>query len=215
MQDQELISLWKSYDQKLEKVLTVNKEILFSLTQEKLNRSIGSLRGPKLTVLFFGIPFTILLYFLTFIAYSAGGIFPMIGFGSISLILTGLIIGYSYHLVLINQIRRSGEIAVVQRKLASLTISSFNLTRLGILQLPFWSICWMSMDALTQSPFIYGGVNLAVFLGLTFLAFYIYKRLDFRQRNSKVSRIFLAGKEWEPLVKSAEILEEMDLLVNG
>jgi hypothetical protein len=209
MKDIELVDIWKSYDQKLDEVLTLNKEIVFELTKEKVGKTIRTMRRTKKTMLFIGIPYTLFLYILTFIGYNAEGIFVLIGFGSISLIMTAIIIGYFYHIYLINSISRAQEVFDVQKKISELKISSFNIVRLSIIQIPFWSICWMSLDAFKKSPIIYGGVNLIVLLGLIYLSVWLYKSLNPRNTNSKVREFFLSGTEWEPIKKASEILEQL------
>lgn len=209
MKDNELMSLWKSYDQKLDNVLSINKEIIYDITRKRLNATVGVMRRPKMTMLTLGIPYTILLYSITFFAYKAGGIFVTLGFGAISAIMTAIIIAYCYQLYLINQISRSQEVVDVQKKIAELKISSFNTARLSVIQLPFWAVCWVSLDAVKSSPVWYGGINLMVFLGLTYLSYWLYKRLSVRNTYAKVSRFFLSGKEWDPIIKASEILEQL------
>lgn len=205
-----MLNIWRSYDQKLEMVLSLNKKIVEDMTKDKINKTIGSMGRPKRMMLAIGIPYTLFLCFITFIAIEAGGLFVAIGFGAISLVMTGVILGYIHHLYILGQINRSEQIVDVQRAISKLKISTFNITRLALVQLPFWSICWMSLDALKSSPIWYGGVNLMVFLGLAYLAVWLYRRLDIQNRDSKVSRFFLAGNEWEPLVKASNLMEQLD-----
>lgn len=209
MKDIELIDIWKSNDQKLDEVLSLNKKIIFYLTKEKARKTIGLMRRPKKVILLIGIPYTVLLYILTFIGYKADGVFVTLGFGSISLIMTAIIIGYFYHLYLINSINRSQEIVDVQKKIAGLKLSSFNIIRLAIIQIPFWSICWISLDALKKSPLIYGGANLIILLGLTYLSYWLYRSLSPHNSNLRIRRIFISEAEWEPITKASEILEHL------
>jgi len=209
MQDDELLSIWKSYDQKMEEVLSINRTLIYELTKGKLNTTINKLRRPKRVLLCMGIPYTLLLYLITLVAYQADAFFVTRGFGAIALIMTTIVILYLYHLYLIDQISNSDDILYVQEKLSSLKLSSFNCARLAVFQLPFWSMCWVSVDALKNSPILYGGVNLAVFLGLTYLSYWLYKRLSIQHADSKVSRFFLSGIEWEPIIQSSNILEQL------
>ena len=209
MKDKELISIWKSHDQKLDDILSINKDIMTELTKTKLNNTIGSMRSPMRLLLLLGIPYTLILYLITWVAFMAAGFFVVLGFGILSLIMTAIIIGYCYHLVLIRHINSSEEIIVVQKKLAELKVSSYNMIRLSIIQLPFWSICWISLEALKQSPFVYGGINLIVFLGLAYLSYWLYKKLSLEINDSTGSRFFLSGKDWEPIEKSLAILEQL------
>jgi len=162
MKDNELLEIWKSNDQKLDQLLSLNQEFIHRMTKDRLKNTIERMHKPKRLALLVGLPYTLLLYAITLIAFKADGLFVVIGFGSISLIMTIIIIAYFYHIYLINQISNTQEIITAQRKLAKLKLSSFNITRLAIIQLPFWSICWMSLDALKNSPFLYGGVNLLI-----------------------------------------------------
>ncbi len=209
MQDNELINLWKSYDQKMEETLSLNKRILYELTKGKLDKTLLTMRRPKITMVLIGIVYTLLLYLLTFIAYMAGGVFVMLGFGAIALLMTALIIFYCYQLHLIHQISNSDEIIFVQERLSRLRLSSFNCVRLAVLQLPFWSVCWISLDALKHSPFLYGSVNVLVFVGLTYLAYWLYSNISLQQPHSKISRFFLSGSGWEPIIKSRNLLEQL------
>ncbi|MEN0046750.1 MAG: hypothetical protein AAF806_06825 [Bacteroidota bacterium] len=209
MQEKELLELWQSYDQKLERVLSLNQEMVYEMTKNKLNATLSTLRLPKRIMLLIGIPYTLLLYFITFIAYQAAAVFVTFGFGAIALIMSTIVISYCYHLVLIHQISHSKEIIEVQKKLAELKLSSFHTARWAMLQLPFWSICWMSWNTLKDSPLIYGGINLSIFLGLAYLAYWLYRQLDMEHQNSWVSRLLLSGREWEPIIKSSEILEQL------
>lgn len=209
MNENELLNIWKSYDQKLEQVLSLNKEILTNINKDKLNRTIGPLRGIKKIMLLIGIPYTLLLFFISFIGYKVGALFVMFGFGSIATIMTGIIISYIHHIYLIQQIMHSEEIMDVQHKLSKLKISSFNVARLAVIQFPFWSICWMSIKALIDSPIVYGGINLIIFLLLSYVSYWLYKRLDIQNEDSKVSKLFFSGSEWEPLQKASGILEQI------
>jgi hypothetical protein len=209
MKDIEIENIWKSNDQKLDEILSLNKEIVYDLTKEKARKTIGTMRKPKRAMLIIGIPYTIFLYLITFIGFKAGAIFVTLGFGLISLIMTAISIGYFYHLHLINSISRLQEIVDVQKKIAELKISSFNIARLALVQIPFWSICWLSLDTLKKSPMLYGGVNLIVFLALAYFSYWLYKGLDLKNSNSKIGRLFLSGAEWEPIIKASEILDQL------
>lgn len=211
MKDKKLIELWNTQNEKLEKSLKLNREIILHLTKRKLNETIGKLRLPKLTALFIGIPYVILLGLITFIAYKAEATIVFIGIGLIALLMLGLIGGYIYHLHLIRQIQGTDDIITVQKQIANLKISSYNLTRLALLQIPLWSVCWISLDTLKSSPLVYGGINLIVFLALCYTTYMLFKKLDVKNhKDSQVYNFFFSGGEWDPLIKSSIILEEIN-----
>ncbi len=207
MNDQELLDIWKTQESKMDEVLEINKHLVFEVTKSRLQKTIGKLRRPKFIALFIGIPYTILICAIAVIAFLAGGIFHAIGFGAIALIMTLTVCLHGHQLYLINQINGADEIQHVQERLSKLHLSSYNCIRLAVVQLPFWSICWISMDALLDSPLIYGGVNLLVLGGLTYLAYFLYTQLSPSKPHSKVRQFFLSGSD--PLTKSADILEQL------
>lgn len=209
MDNIELQNIWKTYDHKIEQLIVINKDIAVNLSKQQLNQQIGKLYRPKWIAIFIGIPYTLLLIVVTTIASMAKAYFVAIGFGTIALIMTLLLLHYCYQLYLISQVRNNEEVLPTQQQLSKLRISSFKSLRLSVFQLPFWSICWVSVDALKESPFIYGGVNLLVFSLLTYIAYWLYDQLSYKHEKSKIRDFFLSGREWEPILKSAEILEQI------
>jgi len=209
MENIELQNIWKSYDQKMESMLVINKELAINLTRHKLNKQIGRLYRPKWTAILIGIPYTLLLIAVTTIASIAKAYFVAIGFGAISLIMTILLINYFYHIYLISQVKSNEDILSTQQQLSKLRISSFKSINLAVFQLPFWSICWVSVEALKNSPFIYGGINLLIFFLLAYISYWLYQKLSYKSEKSKIRDFFLSGNEWEPILKSAELLEQI------
>lgn len=209
MKEDDIFNIWKSHDQKLNQVLTLNRRIVYEVTRNKLNKNIDALRWPKSLMLVLGIPYTLILCFITWVAFSAEAYIMMFGFGVISLIMIGVIFGYIYHLVLIARINRSEDIIEVQMKIALLKISSFRIARLSILQIPFWSICWTSISGLMAAPILYGGINLILFLGLSYGAVKLYRNLSLDEPDTAIYKLFFSGSEWEPIVRASEILEQL------
>ena len=209
MENIELKNIWKSYDQKISSMLEINKDIAINLSKQKLDKQISRLYRPKWTAVLIGIPYTILLIIITIIASIANAYLVAIGFGAISLIMAILLGNYFYQLYLISEIRNSDEVLSTQQQLSKLRISSFNSLNFAVFQLPFWSICWISIEALKESPLVYGGINLLLFLILGCISYWLFQKLSYNQKESKVRDFFLSGNEWEPILKSTEILEQI------
>ena len=209
MENIDLANIWKSYDQRIEDMLVLNKEIAIILSKQKLDKQISRLYRPKWTAVLIGIPYTVILIAITLIASIANAYFVAIGFGAISLIMSILLGNYFYQLYLISDIRRSDEVLTTQQQLSKLRISSSNCIYFAVFQLPFWSICWISMEAFKESPFVYGGANLLVFLILAYISYWLYKKLNYSHKESKIRDFFLSGNEWLPILKSTEILEQI------
>lgn len=209
MDNIELQDIWKSHDQKIQSLLTINKQVALDLSRQKLDKQIRRLNRPKWSAVVIGVPYTMLLISITIVATVSNAYMVAIGFGAISLIMAILLGNYFYQLHLISEIRNSDEVLHTQQQLSKLRISSFNSLIFAVFQLPFWSVCWISIDAIRESPFIYGGVNLIAFLILTFISYWLYKNLRHDHKESKVREFLLSGSEWEPIARSAEILEQI------
>lgn len=209
MDNTELQRIWKSYDQKIDDMLAINKELAIDLTRRKLSGEIRKLYRPKWTAIFIGVPYTFVLIAITVIASLAKAYLVAIGFGVIALIMTLVLISYFYQLCLISRIKNNEAVLTTQHQLSKLRIASFQSLNLAVFQLPFWSVCWMSIEALRESPLIYGGINLSIFLLLTYLAYWTYQKLSYKTKDSKVRDFFMSGREWDPILKSAELLEQI------
>ena len=209
MDSNDLQAIWKSYDDKMENILAVNKAVAIDLTRQKLHKQISRLNRPKWFGVIIGVPYTVLMASVAMIAVLAQAYLVALGFGAIALIMAVLLGNYFYKLYLIDQVSNSEDVLSTQEQLSKLRLSSFRSLNLAVFQLPFWSVCWVSIDALLESPLLYGGVNLMVFLLLAYLAFWLYQKLSDSSKQSKVRDFFLSGWEWEPIVKSAALLEQI------
>ena len=210
MNDKELLQLWNSYDQKLDQVLKLNQDMTMELTKNKLQSTINRMIWPKRLIFLLGMPYTLILLIITKITFESEAYVMSLSFGIISLTMLITLVSYIYHLFLISAINRDDSVRNVQERLAQLKLSSFALTRMTVFQLPFWSLCWFSINAFKNSPILYGGINIIIFLGLSLVAWWIYRSLG--NKESKISKMVFSGIEWEPLEKSSDILEQLKAL---
>lgn len=215
MDNKELMTLWQSQNAKLDEVLQLNRILANELTRKKLRKTIAGLRTPKWILLLIGIPYVCLLWFLVFIGVQAGGVFFAGGFALIAVIMSVVVGTYAYQLYLIGTVDRSEGVVEVQTALARLKLASYNTVRLSLLQIPFWSLSFTSMDALRDSWLVYGGVNLLIFLGLVYLTYWLWQRMDIRHPDDRVRRFFRSGPEWVPLERSTELLRQLEELEEG
>ena len=214
MNENELLTVWGKHNEKLNEVISINKAILRNTLKQNLNSTIGQLRSPYNRTILLGVPYTVVLYILAFIGYTASAPFVFVGFAAIALFMTILLAGYIYQTRLIHQIQSTDEIIQVQENLARLKLSNYRLTRMAIWQLPFWSICWVSLNALKSDPWLYGVVNFGVFIILTSISFYLFRGLSIKNRSSRIYEIFMSGRDWEQINKSHEIIEEIIGTIN-
>ncbi len=206
---------WQAYDRKLDNILSINKDIAVQLARQKLNQQIGRLYRPKGMAVFIGLPYTLLLLVVASITFLAEAYFMALGFGGIALLMVIVLSLYFYQIYLISRIKRADEILRTQQLLAQLRLASFRSLTLSVFQLPLWSVCWISINGLQHDPLVYGGVNLLIFLGLSYLAYWLHQRLSYKHKDSRVRDFFLSGSEWEPLQRSTEILQQIKAYKRG
>jgi len=210
MKDIELTEIWKSYDQKLNKTFSLNNQLVEEITMLKVINLLKKLKAPKRRAILIGVPYILFLFFLAFIGYKANAPFVMIGFGSIAVFMIIVMAFYIYQIHLINKIDNNQSIIETQKRISNLKVSSFNTLRITILQIPFWIICWISFDTLKNSPFLYGGINLILFIGFSYFIYLIYKKINISNLNSKVNKFLFSGYEWKTLIESSKLLKELN-----
>jgi|GEM_PF-2176651 len=214
MNDNEILTLWKTYDQQLKKVLAVNQQMAEEVTQLKVKKLLsGTARVKKFTILV-GCLFLALCWMAVIAGLKAGAVFFTVGFGAIALINASLVIAYFYHLYLIQKIDTSDSIVSVQENLSRLKISGFKITRLSLVQIPCWFVCWISYDAFLGSFWSYGVISIFFVLGSGYGTYWLFKNLHIDHLDSKISRLFFSGLDWDPIVQSVRILEQVKAYKN-
>jgi hypothetical protein len=205
MNDIEIKKIWQSYDQKLDQILLLNKELTTEMTKSKAKSLISKIRPYKYVGLLFGIPWLILVNFLCFIGIKSGGIFFPISFGVISIIYYIAIGIYIYHLFLVNQINRSDSVIEVQEKMAEIKSSDILATRIAILQIPLWSIFWLDV----YSELIYLIIPGIIFLAFCLITIYLFVNIKASNMHKKWMKFLFSGSEWNALIRANDLLEEI------
>ncbi len=210
MEDAALINLWKSYDKKLEEVLTINKKHTEEITQMKVQTFLSSMKPLKIFTLVVGILWVGFVDVLILNLFSIASPFFLISAG-IQVLLTKLAIGiYLYQLVLIQQIDTNQPVVATQHKLAQLKSSTLWVARLLFLQLPVWTTFFWSEGIFTSDNLPFLVINGAITLLLTYVAIWLFFNIKFENRDKKWFRLIFNGKEWTPVLKSMELLREIE-----
>lgn len=199
MNDQEILSLWKSQDQKIERVMAINSKLLKSQISEKAKKSLSGLKAEKITGILVGIPYLLILGAISFAGLKSGhiaGNYFLISILMIFLINLKIFADYVRHLVLSYQIEFSGAVTTIQKQLIDLRLSLIRSVRFIGFQLPFYSTFHLDSSWFPSQANLAGIVIQVLITGLfTFAAIWIF--LNFKPENSE-NRIvqelfFLAG----------------------
>ncbi len=210
MEDKEIINLWKSFDKKLEENLMFNKKNAEDITKMKVKSFLLSMKPIKIFAILVGIAWVGFVDIIIFNLFNIANSFFLIS-AIIHVLLTKLAIGiYLYQLILIHQVDISKSILETQTKLAILKSTTLWVARLLFLQLPVWTSFYWNKSMLENGNIWLYMLQFTITISLTYLAIWLFINIKFENRNKKWFRIIFNGNEWSPVMKSMELLNEID-----
>lgn len=210
MEDTEIINLWKSYDKKLEENLLFNKRNAEDITKIKVHSFMASMKPLKIFIILFGIFWVGFVDILIINLFHIASPFLLVSAG-IHVLITKLAIGmYLYQLILIYQVDISEPILATQNKLASLKSSTLWIARLSFLQLPVWTIFYWSKGMLENGNIWLYMIQFTITASFTYLAVWLFFNIKYENRNKKWFQFIISGIEWNPVIKSMELLSQID-----
>ncbi len=214
MNELELKKLWQTTHDKLEANFVINKKNTEDITQVKIHSILGSMKPIKIFTLLVGILWVgigavalISIYLNSFAQANKFFLFSasiQVGLTAIALYI------YLYQLVTIYQLDITDSIIRTQEKLVNLKISTLWVTRILFLQLPVWTTFWWNETMLTDWGILQWAVTLFFTIIFTFIAIWLFFNIKYENRNKQWFQFIFSGKEWTPLMKSMELLEQVE-----
>jgi hypothetical protein len=116
---------------------------------------------------------------------------------------------YIYQLIEIYQIEIYDPIIQTQEKLAQLRLSTLWSARILFLQLPVWSTFWWNESMFQSWNIFQWSFTLLITISLTFIALWLFVNIKLENRNARWFKLIFNGKDWTPLMKSMELLEQV------
>ena len=209
MEEIEIINLWKAYDQKLSENLSFSKENAIEITKLKAQSLLSSMKPTKIFTILVGIIWVSFVNWLILSFYNVANPFFLIS-AAIQSLLSMLAIGvYIYQYFLIQRVDISEPIVKTQEKIATLKTSTLWVTRFLLLQLPVWTTFYWNKSMLEN-----GNLFLLIFQGIIttvtiFAAIWLFFNIKYENKDKKWFKILFSGKEWNPLMASMEMLEQI------
>ena len=117
---------------------------------------------------------------------------------------------YLYQLITIYQVDISDSILTTQKRLGSLKISTLLVTRILFLQLPVWTTFWWNETMFQKWNVFQWLITGSVTLAFSFAAIWLFFNIKFKNRDKKWFKFIFNGSEWAPLIKSMDLLEQLD-----
>ncbi|MES2652831.1 MAG: hypothetical protein V4663_13905 [Bacteroidota bacterium] len=210
MDNLEIINLWKQYDEKLEKTLSINHKLINELQQQKAKNALKSARNYKWFAVVTGIVYAALITYFLYYLGPLASIFIKFSVG-IHLAVTLIAIGmYVNQLVLIRQIDCSENIIQMQQKLASLKASTVKVIGICFLQAPVFATWNITFKMITETPLNFWFIQMPIVALFTFAGIWLFKNIDIKNMDKKWFKIMFYGVEWSSILKSGRFLKEIE-----
>lgn len=207
MQDMELIALWRSYDRKLEENLRLNRQNAETITLIKIKSLLRSMAPLKIFTVVTGILWVGFLTAVLYGTYHFASPFFWVSI-LIHVLLLSVVIGiYGYQLVLIYQTDISEALVTTQYRLASLQSTTLLIARLMFIHIPVWCTFCIS-EKMLQTP-VWLSIHLGITIVFFIIAIWLFFNIKIENRDKKWFRMLFSGKDWEPVLKSAEMLKDI------
>lgn len=214
MNENELKLLWQISNERLANCLTTNKQTAEDLNRLKAGNLLSSMKPVKVFTLMVGIVWVIALgsFLVHLLVNHITEISLFFLCSAIAqVLLTAVAIGvYLYQFDLINNIDFSAPVLEIQEKLSKLKISTLNVTRLLFLQLPLWTTFYWNEEMFVVENWWLWIFQVFVTVSLTFLSVWLFLNIKYENRNAKWFQWIFNGREWQPLLRAMELLDQIE-----
>lgn len=206
----EIVERWKSYDKKLEESLLFNRRNAEDITRMKVQSFLASMKPIKIFTLVVGILWVVFIDLLIVNLFFIASPYFIVS-AIILVLLNKLAIGiYLYQLVLIHEVDISEPILVAQERLSRLRSSTLWVARILFLQLPVWTTFYWNQGMMESGSVLLWTVQIIVTLSFTYSAVWLFLNIRYENRHKKWFRLLLEGREWTPVIRSMDLLDQID-----
>lgn len=206
MEDLELQQLWKLYDEKLQEQLVFNRKNASDITKMKVKSELSSMRPIKIFTVLMGMLWVVFLDVLLFNLYPVGSLFFLISFGFISLVNKIAVGIYCYQLILISVVSINSPVIRTQKKIAGLVTSTLWVTRILMLQLPFWTTFFLGFSWIGTGNPVFWIIQVVVMVGFTGLSIWLFINIRYENKDKSWFRFLFGKYEWTPIMQAKEML---------
>ena len=210
----ELKKLWQTTNDKLEQSFVINKKNTEDITRITVHNFLGSMKPIKIFTLLVGIIWvglgTIILTHIYLYAFSEANKFFLLS-ATIQILLTAIALWiYLYQLITICQVDITDPVLKTQNKLAQLKVTTLWSARILFLQLPVWTTFWWSETMITDWNLMQWAMMAITTIIFTFVAIWLFFNIKYENRHKRWFKLIFNGKEWTPLMRSMELLEQVE-----
>ncbi|MFA6278414.1 MAG: hypothetical protein WC622_16830 [Pedobacter sp.] len=210
MDNLEIINLWKQYDEKLAKTLSINHKLINELQQQKAKNALKPARNYKLLAITVGIVYaTMIAYFLYHLSPIASVFINISVIIHLGVTLTAVAM-YIRQVVLISEIDRSENIIQMQQKLAKLQSSTVRVIAICFLQFPVFATWNINFELINERPLAFWFIQMPIVALFTFIGIWFFRNIDIKNMDKRWFRMMFYGVEWTSILKSGKFLKEIE-----
>jgi hypothetical protein len=210
MNELALKKLWQATNLKLEESLALTRNNSDEIAKMKIQNFLGSMKPVKIFTLLTGILWVaIILTIVVKFFLKVNLIFLISATIQIGLTSIALII-YIYQLNKIYEVDITDPILKTQNRLANLKTSTLWVARILFLQLPVWTTFYWNTSMLETGNWFLWITQGIVTLSFAYAAIWLFFNIKYENKDEKWFKFIFKGKEWTPLIKSMELLEQLE-----
>lgn len=210
MQESEILNLWKTYNKKLEENLILNKKNAEEITRIKVKSFLSSMKPLKLFTILVGIMWVVFVDVIIFSQLQDANLFFLLSAGIQVVLTKAAIVIYIYQLILIHQVDISEPVVVTQLRLARLKSTTLWVARLLFLQLPVWTTFYWNQGMLENGNLTLYIIQAITTLAFTYAAVWLFLNIRHENKDQKWFRLIFDGNEWSPVIKSMELMNQLN-----
>jgi hypothetical protein len=129
----------------------------------------------------------------------------------LQLLLTAIaIIVYLYQLVLIHQVDSNAPVLETQERLVQLKLSTLWVTRILFLQLPLWTTFYLTEGIFRNGSTLFYCIQGGITVFFIYAAYWLFVNINYKNKDQKWFRLLFEGKEWTPVLKSLDLLSQLN-----
>lgn len=210
MNESELKKLWQATNLKLEESLVITRNNSDEIAKMKIHNFLGSMKPIKIFTLLMGILWVSITGTVVVNLFPHWSLFFLFS-ATIQISLTAIaLIIYIYQLIKIYEVDITDPILETQNRLANLKTSTLWITRILFLQLPVWTTFYWNTSMIENGNWFLWIIQGIVTLSSAYVAIWLFFNIRYENRNKKWFKYIFIGKEWTPLMKSMELLEQIE-----
>ncbi|MCF0049138.1 hypothetical protein LXM25_03645 [Dyadobacter sp. LJ53] len=208
MQESEFITLWRSYGQKLEENLILNRQNAYAITLIKIKSLVGSMVPMKIFVIVLGSIWAAFLSIVLYHTYAYAS--PIFWFSiAIHVVLLAVVIVINiYQVVLIYQTDLGEALLKTQYRLAYLKSTTLLIYRLMFLHAPIWTTFSIQQKMFEHPTWL--AAQVMVTLVFLIVSLWLFSNIKYENHNKKWFKLIFSGKDWDPVMKSLEMLKQVE-----